>query len=288
MAETNLTVNLKPNTRELDRALKGKKIGVGGGPGGKEAASQKKQERSISDLVGISRKALGSAFAILGILSALDFVIKPLFSLLTAILTLLFLPLLPVFKPGLEALAKFIPIMAKFSEKATAVVQKIFDVVTDKLTIAISWIIKLWKVFAGFVKGIATLGLWVWTEIIKPGMLFLLDVGERIWNEILKPGFDFIKQALISAANAIIDLINRLPGVSVGRIGGGGGGATQTIAPIPNQSFPAPNQSFPTSSNTVTINNPIVREKSDIKKIADAVSKVLGAQVLRGGLLSLA
>lgn len=283
MAEGTIKIILDPDTRKLDRALKGIKVGVGGG---KETASEKKQEKEITALVGISKKALGSILGIVGILSALDFIIKPLFSLLTAILTLLFLPLLPFFKPGLEALAAFMPVMAKFSQKATIIAEKIFKGVTDGLTEIVRWTIKLWDVFKGFIKGVANLGVWVWEQIIKPGFEPLLAVGELIWLTILKPGFDFVKQALISAANAIIDLVNRLiPGTrfNISRVG-----PSQTIAPIPNQSFPAPNQSFPASNNTVTINNPVVREKSDIKKIADAVSKVLGSQALRGGVLSLA
>lgn len=283
MAKTTLEVEIIANTKKLDRALKGKKIGVGGKGDSKE---QKKQTKDGGILVGLTKKVVAAVAGVAAILTALDFIISPLAAILTAILTLLFLPLIPVFKPALEALVKFMPFMQKISGFLTKVVEFQLKMNTGIVNI-LKWTIKLFDVFKGFVKGVATLGLWVWQQIIKPGFLPLLNVGERIFNEILKPGFDFVREALLTAANAILSLIDRLPFISVDPIGGGGGGGT--ISPAPNQGFIGPTRPFtpiPTG-NSVTINNPIVREKSDIKKIADAVSKVLASNALRGGVFNL-
>ncbi|KKN09274.1 hypothetical protein LCGC14_1048280 [marine sediment metagenome] len=281
MAEGTIKIILDPDTRKLDRALKGKRIGGGVGVDSKEA---KKQTKNSGAMVGLSTKMLGKLGIVSAIIMGLDFIIRPVLAILKAILTLLFLPLLPVFKPALKAMAAFMPVMVKISKGLTKVVQGRLDQITGTLTVVLWTITKLFNIFKGFVKGIATLGLWVWTEIIKPGFESLLDVGDRIWTEILKPGFDFVRSALINVANAIINIINNLPGIKISPVKG-----LASVITGPNQSFQAPNQSFPGTSiqSTININNSVVREKSDIGKIADAVSKVIARGILRGGILSL-
>lgn len=281
MAKTTLEVELIADTRKLDRALKGKKIGVGGA--GKESSIQKKQTKDMGALVGISGKILGSVAIVAAVLSGLDFIIKPLAAILTAIMTLLFLPLIPVFKPALEAMAAFMPVMVKVSQELTKIVEFWFNKVTDGLTEVVLGVIKLFNIFKGFVKGVATLGLWVWEQIIKPGFESLLNVGERIFNDFLKPAFDAVKNGLVSLINGVIAAVNKIlprfleiPTVSAG-----------VIASTPNQSFPV-NQSFPSSNTTLNFtNNGPIRNESDIKKIADQVSKVLASDVLRGTSFSL-
>ncbi len=279
MAETDLKVTLIPDTRKLDRALKGKRIGGGNGKGSKEDI---KQTKNSGMMLGVSKKMLGKMGIIGAVLTGLDFIIRPVMAILKAILTLLFLPLLPILKPALKILAASLPIMVQISKGLTKIVQFVVDNIKEGFTTIVSWVTKLFNIFKAFVKGIATLGLWVWEEIIKPGFEPLLDVGERIWTEILKPGFDFLKNALISIADALIIAINKLPFIDIPLPSSKGVITTPSVHLPPNQSFPTQ-----TISPTVNIHNPIIRETSDIKKIADAVSKVLGGQVLRGGVLSL-
>ncbi|MCP6727484.1 MAG: hypothetical protein KJI69_05750 [Patescibacteria group bacterium] len=269
MAEGTIKVILDPDTRKLDRALKGKRVGVGDG----ETPTQKKQQKESTILTGLTKRVLVTVASIAAVITALDFIIRPLAALLTAILTLLFLPLLPFFKPALQAIAAFLPILAKVSQEATKIVQKIFDKITDFLTDIINNIIKVGKIIVGVIKGIfkgvaniakflleeiikpgfeflLTIGTLLWNTIIKPGFEFLSDIGSRIWNEIVKPGFsflldvgqkawnlmksgfDFVKDALRRAANAIITAVNRIPFVNIPRIAAGGIVTRPTLAVI--------------------------------------------------------
>lgn len=212
MAEGTIKVILDPDTRKLDRALKGKRIGVGGGG---ETASQKKQQKESTILTGLTKRVLATVASIALILTALDFILKPMAALLTAILTLLFLPLIPLFKPALKALADFLPLMFKISEGLTKLVQFLVDMLIAGLDAVIKVIVFLGKligagldaikagilflgkiivgVIKGIFKGVSNIGKFLLEEIIKPGFSFLLKVGTLLWEEIIRPGFLFLK-----------------------------------------------------------------------------------------------
>ena len=276
MAETKLKIILEPDTRKLDRALKGKRIGAEG----KVSKEGKKQAKDSGLMVGLTTRLLATVASIGLILTALDFIIRPLAALLTAILTLFFLPLIPIIKPVFTLLGKSIKGWADLAPRISKFMSDLVEGLGRMVSDIVNGLVRLYNIFKGFVKGIATLGLWVWEEIIKPGFSFLLDVGNRIWTEILKPAFDFVKTALRNAANAIINLINKLPWINIPSIRGPG-----PVPPPQTSIFPPPFVNPFTGqpiTQSVTINNPIVKEKSDIKKIVDAVSKVLAAGVNRG------
>ena len=371
MAETNLKVILDPDTRKLDRALKGKRIGVSGGKkdqkeaigviGGLEAQiknlgkqiteatdveqiRQLQEEKAIAEkelevtkgmkkdsgiLTGLTKRVLVSIVSIAAILTALDFIIRPMAALLTAILTLLFLPLIPVMLPAFKVLAKWIPKLAEFSKKVSNIVQKIVDFFTG--TVLGKFLLNPFKFMIDFLKKgagillnigkflidnfivpgflffvgigeklwnqiimpgfdfLSDIGSKLWEEIIKPGFLFLEDVGQKAWD-LMKGGFTFIKDtmtnAIRAAANAIIGLINRLPFVNVPHLAAGGVVTRPTLAVVgergPEAVIPL-NQARGFGGNvTINFNNPIVRQESDFRKIADQVSRVMAKQKLRG------
>ena len=250
MAEGTIKIILDPDTRKLDRALKGKRVGIGGAGGGK---SQKKQEKNSDVLVGISKRVLASIAGIALVITSLDFIIKPLVALLTAILTLLFLPLVPVMKPLFKVLAKWIPQIAKFSQRASNIIQKLVDFFTksklgkfilspfgfilDLLLEGAKELLKIGSLVInkfikpGF-KSLLKVGVKIWEEFIVPGFNFLLNAGIMLWQQLIRPGFEFflkvgelawniikgafvfiknkIISAVSSAANAIIRFVSRL------------------------------------------------------------------------------
>lgn len=140
-------------------------------------------------------KLLGLVGAIGTILGSLNFIIKPIMSLLSVILTLLFLPLLPFMKPAMQALAAFIPVMVKFSKKATEIAQRAFDWIVGWGVKLVEGIIKIGSFIKGIIGGIfgavVDFGKWIFENIVIPGFEFLLNVGEMIW-ELLKSGFEFL------------------------------------------------------------------------------------------------
>ncbi|KKM97646.1 hypothetical protein LCGC14_1166040 [marine sediment metagenome] len=321
MAEGTIKVILDPDTRKLDRALKGKRVGVGGG----ETPTQKKQQKESTILTGLTKRVLATVAGIALVITALDFIIKPLAALLTAILTLLFLPLLPIMVPVFKVLAKLIPQIAKFSQKASNIIQKLVDFFTGTtlgkfLINPFGFLIDFLKKGAGVLLNIGQflidnfivpgflflidVGKRIWTSILRPAWEFLSDIGSRIWNEIIKPGFsfllnvgqrawnlmksgfNFVKDALRRAANAIITAVNRIPFVNIPKLAGGGIVTRPTLAVVgekgPEAIIPL-NQARGFGGNiTININNPIVREERDLKKLADQVSRIFAKNKLRG------
>ncbi len=322
MADTTLKVILDPETRKLDRALKGRKIGVGGG----EGPSQKKQEKNSGLMVGMTKKLLGTLVGIAAILTSLDFVIRPLAAILTAVMTLFFLPLVPIVSKIVEFFTKtskaitkapqfeitgeegligtilkslanvLLRIGAFFIEIGKEIGQWIFDKIIKPAGDFISGIIIgvgnfiagiLIKINSVIIKGFfffRNIGNKIWEGIIKPGFNFLLDVGKKIWD-IIKGGFDFIKTALKNVANAIIGLLNKLPGINIPTLAAGGIVTRPTLAVIgekgPEAVIPL-NQTGGLGGLTININNPVVREERDLRKIADQISRIMMQGKLRG------
>ena len=271
VAEGRIKILLDPDTRKLDRALKGQRVGVGGG----DSTSQKKQAKESTILTGLTKRVLISIASIAAILTALDFIIRPMAALLTAVLTLLFLPLIPIMIPAFKVMSKWIPKIAEFSRRATEVVQKLVDFFAGTelgkfLRNPFGFILKMLKkgavgllnigkflidnfIVPGFLffvgigeklwnqiimpgfNFLSDVGSKLWKDIIKPGFLFLEDVGEKAWN-LMKGGFTFIKDTMTSAiraaANAIIGLINKLPFVNIPTLAAGGIVTRPTLAVV--------------------------------------------------------
>ncbi len=143
--------------------------------------------------------------------------------------------------------------------------------------------------------------MFVWEQILKPAWEFLKDVGLWIWNQIIKPSWEFLKDVgvwiwdIISAPfrwladkiKSIWDFFSGLGGGLVRGVKGifGFGDFIQRPgqAPTPFSSqdtiIGVKNPASLGGGTVININNPIVRQSSDIKLIANEVSKVLQRQM---------
>ena len=124
-------------------------------------------------------------------------------------------------------------------------------------------------------------------EALAKSIKLIGNIGQRVWD-IIKSGFEFIKNALRNAANGILGFVNRLiPGrrFDVPLLAAGGIVTRPTLAVVgergPEAVIPL-NQAGGFGEITININNPSVRSEQDIKKIADAVSRVMAQKKLRG------
>ena len=156
---------------------------------------------------------------------------------------------------------------------------------------------ELWEKIVGYWEIFTQVVMWIWENILQPAWNWFLGIGEKLWTEILKPawdwfsdigekiwailksGFDYVQDKLYSLSFGLIgkksedDFIIRPNGQLIETadtdfligtknpdklFGGGGGG-----------------------SITININNPSVRDDSDIRKLANAVSRELQLQSKR-------
>lgn len=255
------------------------------------------------------------------ILSALDFIIKPVLQILRAVLVLFFLPLIPILIPLLRKFGDLGPFM-KSAMAMKDLVQKIVDFITgggivdfvknffsgiwdgivkgfDILLGAGQWI---WEnVFvAGFERlmnvgqmiwdqillpawsWFKDLGLRIWNKILLPAWSWFSDIGERVWN-IIKGGWDFIVTAFRNAANALITLVNMLPFVNIPHLAEGGIVTRPTLAVIgesgPEAVIPLNKGMGLGGTIIININNPVVREEADLRRLANMVSMRLQGQL---------
>ena len=235
MAE--LVVKVKPDTKELDKELKKKRTfsgllgfgGVGGNQAGEDSTSGipggKKSTKSIA-------KMAGSLAAILSVLDAANFIVKPIMALLKAVITLLLLPLIPILIPTLKIMAKSIPLLAEIMGNVRDFMQKIVDIIgtgiswvwenilqpivkgtLDAFTefFAIAGTIILETVKKGF-EIILTIGEFLFNLTVKSfkvllkigrflfdrisnGFRFLFNIGEKVWEKFVKPGFSFLSDS---------------------------------------------------------------------------------------------
>jgi len=139
----------------------------------------------------------------------------------------------------------------------------------------------------------------VWEEIILPAWLFLKDVGLWIWEQILLPAWNFLKDVgvwiwdIISKpfrwlADKVAGIINwfgniggkvgRFLGFADGGVVPGPKGQAQ-LAVVHGGETIIPSGRGTTGSLIININNPIVRQSSDIKMLANEVSRVLQRQM---------
>jgi phage-related protein len=165
--------------------------------------------------------------------------------------------------------------------------------------------IKLWEgikwvwtdlikpVFEWLASGIA----WVWTDVIKPAFEFLKDVGQWVWDKILQPAFnwladvgtkiwDILKKPFDWLADKIksINIFKENEDTSVNdAIIKPNGDIIRTHPKdyIFATKTPEKMMGGGQGNVTVNINNPSVRNDSDIKKIAEEVSKVMERRLWR-------
>ena len=142
------------------------------------------------------------------------------------------------------------------------------------IAVSLLWqgIVQAWE----WIKGIPK---WLWENIIKPSWEFLKDVGSWIWNIISAP-FRWLADKIRSIWDFFAGLFGRGGGRKeddfIWRKGQG------AVSINPNDTIvgfkgKAPNLGG--GSTVININNPIVRNTSDIKMLANEVSRVLQRQV---------
>lgn len=313
--------------------------GTGGkGIGEKIADAFSKQIKGLTKSIGVGApgaegmgiggksglKMAGTLAAIFGVLDAMSFIIKPIMNLFKVILMLFFLPLIPIFKPAMQALAAFIKWFAPVMQKAAKWTEKIYYKVVDFIVSLIQGISGVLGFVFGklgdaweFIKNFGTIiwrdyivpgfeavlgfGTKIWDEIVQPAWMFLSDVGSWIWEDILKPAWNYLEKVgewvwdiikspwkwLAEKIKTIWDWIKDALGSIVPSWLGGG--RKDDFISRPGQAPVSFNPSDTIigvkdisklgGSIVININNPIVRQSSDIKNIANEVSRVLQRQM---------
>ncbi len=160
-------------------------------------------------------------------------------------------------------------------------------------------------------------GMWIWEQILLPSFLAIGDLGMKIWEtlktlfvgriDVLTNVWNWFKglfSGVIDVGTTILDWFKSFFSGTIdvattvwnwfkGLFGGGGGGETTEVKDFimrPNGQIikTAPDDTIigvkdPSKlggkSITININNPIVREDIDIKKISNAVSQTLQRQM---------
>jgi len=154
MAETDLRVRIIPDLSELRKGVRnilGNATGGRAPKGDDKKSDTKKREKEsnkiLKELKGIL-KFVGITAFVASVFLGLMRIIEPVFKLLGIILTLLFLPLIPVLKPVLEELGKFARKIAtsarsflagdidlsKFFEDVFGGLEGLFDALRDPLS----------------------------------------------------------------------------------------------------------------------------------------------------------
>ena len=125
----------------------------------------------------------------------------------------------------------------------------------------------------------------VW-EMLKTAWDWLGEKIKSVWD-IIKLPFDWLKDALKDLINSVISFVNSIiPGSAfdVPQLAKGGIVNSPTLAMVGEA---GPEAIIPLSKmggmgTTININNPVVREDSDIKKLTNAVSRELQKRGNRG------
>ena len=160
-----------------------------------------------------------------------------------------------------------------------SVIVPVGEFIANVIVNVISFIYNTLMKGIGFLKDV---GLWIWTRILEPAWNFLKDVGSWIWD-IIKTPF----QWLADKVRGIIDWfgnlnlgggIKGLLGFAQGGVVPGATGAPQ-LAVVHGGEEVIPVGGRSGSGIIININNPIVRQSSDIKDLANEVSRVLQRRV---------
>ncbi len=134
------------------------------------------------------------------------------------------------------------------------------------------------KVLGDFFSNV---GIWIWERIIEPAFNFLKDVGTWIWDIIRTPF-----QWLADKVNSIISWFSDLPRRIGGFLGFAQGGTVPGPIGVPQLAVVHGGEEvIPIGGRSgqgiiININNPIVRQSSDIKLIANEFSKVLQRKMI--------
>ena len=122
-------------------------------------------------------------------------------------------------------------------------------------------------------------GLWIWERIIRPSWEFLRDVGSWIWDIISAP-FRCLADKIRGIWDWFGDIggrVGRWLGFQQGGVVPGPVGAPQlAVVHGGERIIPA---GAGMGSVTININNPMVRQTSDIKALANEMSRVLQRQM---------
>jgi len=204
MADIDLKVKLIPDVREIDKELKKKRklgLGVGGARGGAfggtigGAAIGGAAGATVAGGKGLKVAGFTKLLGLIGIgvaiLDALNFIIKPIMDLFKVILTILFLPLIPILKPVLIALGRLaaglVPVMLKLkdsiegilTERLTNLINAIVDLVVSRADSFVNIIVAFLSLFE------RVLPLF---DIVLDGIILALDVA----GKSMEPMFEFI------------------------------------------------------------------------------------------------
>lgn len=166
----------------------------------------------------------------------------------------------------------------------TGVILSVADWIADKIRIAWEFLSNvgewLWdKIIFPAWNFLKDVGMWIWDQILFPAWNFLKDVGKWVWDLIKSPWewlagkirniWDWIKDAMSSMIPKFLrgdqkdDFISR-PGQAPVSFN-----PADTIIGVKDIS------KLGGGSITININNPSVRQTSDIKNLANEVSRVL-------------
>ncbi len=144
-----------------------------------------------------------------------------------------------------------------------------------------NWVSDTIKTSLNYLKDV---GMWIWEQILLPAWNFLKDVGAWVWDLIKSP-WEWLAGKIRSIWDWIKDAVsNMLPKFL------GGGGRRDDFISRPGQAPVSFNPSdtiigvkdisrLGGGSIIININNPLVRQTSDIKNIANEVSRVLQRQM---------
>ena len=159
---------------------------------------------------------------------------------------------------------------------------------------AFLWMLSLWNKWWTFVgEKIMQFATWIWEQFFVKGFEKVVNFGKWIWDFFLD-GLSFISDLGAKIWNFIKD--------SLGSIGGGIGSAARSVGSFLNpfddfiqRPGQAPIGFSPSDTivgmkdisslggaTTVNVNNPVVRDESDIRKITDAISRELQKRGNRG------
>ena len=244
MPNVTLKVKVEPDFSEFNRQLKGKKLGLGSG-----IKSKAKGETEGIEVKGF-KKLLASVFGITAILKALNFIIGPVLALLSAILVLLFLPLIPILRPALVALSNFTKKFAEFARMSK----------------------KGWELFLSN----PTKAMWI-----------LIEKALTSLKEAILSGLITLAQNIIGTLNKIPGINVKIPQnpflqSNASRSDSSGGSGIIPSSPLFNQSTPTGQRDVPPPV-IVNLNNPVVQTPHDANTLADKVAnKVIG--IFKSGL----
>lgn len=149
--------------------------------------------------------------------------------------------------------------------------------------------IQIWEFFVAGLENVINYGIWIW-ELFIEGLKSIANFGDWIW--------DLFKAGLAGIANLGSMIWDVIKGAlsSIGRIFGfAGGGSVSGGVPIivgergPELFVPSGSGSIISNNRlrggggiTINVNNPVVREDADIRKLTEMIGRKLQSNASRG------